>query len=225
MISAIVVAGGKGERMNSALPKQFLEILCKPILLWAVERIWACPKVTEMVVVVPEQHRLRAEEILSGREVKIVAGGLERQDSVYAGLRASSAKAELVLIHDGVRPFPSRHLIERVIAGAENFGAAIPGLPVKETIKEIEQKSGRVIGTVDRSRLYSIQTPQVFSRELIIEAHERAQNLGFYATDDAGLIEWMGGDVVMVSGEETNLKITTALDLRLAELIAKEMVG
>jgi len=211
--------------MNSALPKQFLEILCKPILLWAVERIWACPKVTEMVVVVPEKHRLRAEEIFSGREVKIVAGGLERQDSVYAGLRASSAKAELVLIHDGVRPFPSRQLIERVIAGAENFGAAIPGLPVKETIKEIEQKSGRVIGTVDRSRLYSIQTPQVFRRELIIEAHERAQNLGFYATDDAGLIEWMGGDVVMVSGEETNLKITTALDLRLAELIAKEMVG
>lgn len=211
--------------MNAALPKQFLEILGKPILLWAVEHVWSCPKVSEMVVVVPEQHRLRAEEIFSGKELKIVAGGLERQDSVYAGLMASSAQADFVLIHDGVRPFPSRELIERVIAGAENFGAAIPALPVKETIKEIEQKSGKIIGTVDRSRLYSIQTPQVFQRELILEAHQRAQNLSFYATDDAGLIEWMGGEVVMVPGEETNLKITTALDLKLAELIAKEMAG
>ena len=188
-----------------------------------MERIWACNRISEMIVVVPAEHQARASEILSGREARIVVGGAERQDSVYAGLLACSPSAELVLIHDGVRPFPTRGLIERVIAEAEKTGAAIPGLPIRETIKEIDPKQRRIIGTVDRSRLFSIQTPQVFRRELILDAHQRAQNLGFYTTDDAGLMEWAGGEVFMVPGEDTNLKITTPLDLKLAELIAQEL--
>jgi len=223
MICAIIVAGGKGERLLASVPKQFLEVRGKPILLRAVERVWACSRISEMIVVAPEAFLPQTRSMLSGKEVKIVAGGAERQDSVYSGLRACSESARLVLVHDGVRPFPSRELIERVIAGAEKSGAAVPGLPLRETIKEVDAKPGRILGTVDRSRLYAIQTPQAFERRLIVEAHQRGQNLGFYATDDAGLIEWAGGSVMMVPGEETNIKITTPMDLKLAELIAEEL--
>lgn len=224
MISAIVVAGGRGERLGGLVPKQFLELKGKPVLVWAVERIWACAQISEMIVVVPSQHRERAEKIFQGKEIKLVSGGTERQDSVYAGLLACSAQAELILIHDGVRPFPSKELILRVIEKARNTGAVVPGLPVKETLKEIEPSSNRVISTVDRSRIYTIQTPQAFYRELILSAHQRAQNLGFYTTDDAGLLEWMGNEVFLVEGEETNLKITTALDLKLAETLAEDLL-
>jgi len=222
MVSAVIVAGGRGERLNSELPKQFLEIAGKAILLRTVEAVWSCTRVSEMIVVVPEKHLDRAGTLLAGKEVKLVVGGAERQDSVYAGLQAVSAEVRLVLIHDGVRPFATREMIERVILAAEQSHAAIPGLQVKETIKEVEPKSGEVKSTVDRSRLFAIQTPQVFSRELIMEAHQRAQDLGFYATDDAGLVEWLGKPVTMVLGEETNIKITSWLDLKLAELIARE---
>jgi 2-C-methyl-D-erythritol 4-phosphate cytidylyltransferase len=223
MISAIIVAGGKGERLSSELPKQFLDLGGKPVLLRSIECIWSCTRISEMIVVVPEAFISKAREILAGKEVLIVAGGAERQDSVFAGLQACSIKAELIAIHDGVRPFAGKEMFERVIAAAEKYGAAIPGLPVKETIKEVESKTRKVIGTVDRTRLFAIQTPQVFKRSLIMEAHNRAQNLGFYATDDAGLVEWLGQEVVLVPGEEDNIKITTPFDFKLAENILQEM--
>ena len=223
MISAVIVAGGKGERLGANLPKQFLNLSGKPILRWAVEKISICPKITEIVVVVPGEYIKLARQIFPEPGIKLVSGGKERQDSVFAGLSACSQSAQLILIHDGVRPFPSKDLIERVIASAEKYGATVPGLAMKETIKEIEPKSSKVLGTVDRVRLYSIQTPQGFRREIIISAYQRAFNLGFYATDDAGIVEWNGGEVVVVSGEETNLKITTSLDFKLAEIIAEEI--
>jgi len=223
MISAIIVAGGKGERLSAELPKQFLDLGGKPVLLRSIECIWACTRISEMIVVVPEAFISKTQEILTGKEVLIVAGGAERQDSVFAGLQACSSKAELIAIHDGVRPFAGKEMIERVIAAAERYGAAIPGLPVKETIKEVESKTKKVIGTVDRTRLFTVQTPQVFKRSLIMEAHNRAQNLGFYATDDAGLVEWLGQEVVLVPGEETNIKITTPFDFKLAENVLQEM--
>jgi 2-C-methyl-D-erythritol 4-phosphate cytidylyltransferase len=223
MISAIVVAGGKGERLSAELPKQFLDLGGKPVLLRSVEAVWACTRVSEMIVVAPEAHMEKAREILAGKEARLVPGGAERQDSVFAGLRACSSKAELILIHDGVRPFASKEMIERVIEAAEKYGAAIPGLPVKETIKEVESKTRKVIGTVDRTRLFTVQTPQVFKRGLIVDAHNRGQDLGFYATDDAGLVEWQGQEVVLVPGEETNIKITTAFDYKLAQDLLLEM--
>jgi len=223
VISAIIVAGGKGERLGANLPKQFLNLSGKPILRWAVEKISVCPKITEIAVVVPEQYINLARQIFPEPEIKLVSGGNERQDSVFAGLFACSQSAQWILIHDGVRPFPSKNLIERVIESAEKYGGAVPGLAMKETIKEVEPKSSKALSTVDRARLYSIQTPQVFRRDLIISAYQRAVNLGFYATDDAGIVEWNGGEVVVVSGEETNLKITTSLDFKLAELIAEEI--
>lgn len=223
MISAIIVAGGRGERLNAKIPKQFLEVFGKPILLRAVESIWNCTRVSEMIVVVPEAHKGRAEEVLAGKEVKIVIGGAERQDSVWAGLQQISTQARLVMIHDGVRPFATKEMIERVISAAEENGAAIPCQTIKETIKEIDPKTGKVAGTVDRKTLCAVQTPQVFTRPLIMEAHQRAQDLGFYATDSAGLVEWLGRQVAIVEGEETNLKITTPLDLELAEIIARDL--
>lgn len=216
----MIVAGGRGERLGSETPKQFLDVSGKSVLARSVDAVWSCTKVNEIVVVVPESHKSAAARMLAGREVIIVSGGAERQDSVFAGLSAVSGQADLVLIHDGVRPFASRALIERVVAAAEKSGAAIPGLAIRETIKEADPKTGKVICTVDRKSLFTVQTPQVFSRELIMEAHQRAQALGFYATDDAGLVEWMGREVTMVEGEENNIKITTPLDLQLAEIIA-----
>ena len=223
MISAVITAGGRGERFGSPLPKQFIEVRGKPILLWAVERIWACPKISELVVVVPEEFMEKAREILSQKELKLVAGGNHRQDSVFSGLKATSPQAKLILIHDGVRPFPSRELIERVIEGVEKYGSAVPGIPLKETVKEVEKRSGRILATIDREQLFLIQTPQGFAREIILRAHQRAQNLGFYTTDDAGLVEWLGEEVFLVEGEETNIKITTPFDLKLAEEIAQEL--
>ena len=223
MISAVITAGGRGERFGSFIPKQFIEIKGKPILLWAVERIWSCPKISELVVVVPEEYLEKTKEMLKDREVKLTCGGNHRQDSVFAGLKTISPQAEMVLIHDGVRPFPSRELIERVIEGVEKYGSAVPGIPLKETVKEVEKRSGRILATIDREQLFLIQTPQGFAREIILRAHQRAQNLGFYTTDDAGLVEWLGEEVFLVEGEETNIKITTPFDLKLAEQIAQEL--
>jgi 2-C-methyl-D-erythritol 4-phosphate cytidylyltransferase len=200
-----------------------LEVYGKPIILRAVESVWSCTRVSEMIVVVPEAYKERAEQVLAGKEVKVVIGGAERQDSVWAGLQQISTQSRLVMIHDGVRPFASKQMIERVVEAAERSGAAIPCQAIKETIKEIDPKTGKVVCTVDRKTLCAVQTPQVFTRALIMESHQRAQDLGFYATDDAGLVEWLGREVAIVEGEETNLKITTPLDLKLAGIIARDL--
>ncbi len=110
-----------------------------------------------------------------------------------------------------------------MIEGVEKYGSAVPGIPLKETVKEVEKRSGRILATIDREQLFLIQTPQGFAREIILRAHQRAQNLGFYTTDDAGLVEWLGEEVFLVEGEETNIKITTPFDLKLAEQIAQEL--
>ncbi len=155
--------------------------------------------------------------------LSVVAGGEERRDSVAAGLAALPAACQLVLVHDAARPFASVALIDRIIAGARAGTAVVPGLPVADTIKELQPgTTERVARTVPRHGLRRIQTPQGFPRRILEEAHARAESDGPSATDDAGLVEQAGGTVHIVPGDPRNLKVTTADDLALAEFFSRQ---
>ena len=151
----------------------------------------------------------------------MVPGGRERQDSARAGVEALAAEEpELVLIHDGARPFFSEELLERLIEAAREHGAAVPALPVEETIR-LGDEEGFAAGELERERLYRVQTPQCFLYGLLREALATAHEQGRYFTDDAGAVAMLGHKIKLIPGEETNIKITTPLDLKLAELLLK----
>ena len=216
-ITAIVPAGGRGQRMGSEQPKQYLSLGGQPVLQHVLARLEASPLVTDIVLVLrPEDMDFcRRQVIEPGAFAKIravVPGGAERRESVYLGLQQT--EADIVLVHDAVRPFFSDELIARVVEATRAHGAALPGLQVVETIKEVED--GRVVGTPDRERLWRAQTPQGFDRRLLQRAHDEAGSAG-QATDDAMLVERLGHVVHLVQGESDNLKITTPSDLMWAE--------
>lgn len=220
---AIIVAAGQGLRMKRRRPKQFLPLAGRPILALTLSALSACSRVGRMVLVVPKADFAFCRETVlpavdSPMEPILVAGGARRQDSVFNGLRslAGCDPNEVVLIHDGVRPFVSPSLVEACIDGAQDDGACIPILPVTDTVKQMDG-DGRVIRTLDRSRLRLAQTPQAFRFELIFHAHERARCDGFDATDDASLVERLGRPVRGVAGCRANVKITTPEDLAFAE--------
>ena len=216
-ITAIVPAAGRGQRMGADRPKQYLPLGGRPVLWHVLARLEASPLVTDIVLVVRREdmdycrHQLSA----SGDFAKIVAlvsGGAERSESVYRGLQETHA--DMVLVHDAVRPFISEELLERVVAATREHGAALPALPVVETIKEVADD--RVVGTPDRERLRQAQTPQGFNRELLLRAYHAA-GTDSVATDDAALVERLGHAVCVVPGEADNRKLTTPEDLAWAE--------
>lgn len=203
---AIIAAAGSGTRMGVDIPKQFLRIDGKPILQKCYEKVSSCKLVDEILVVTNEDYIETTEKLLPG--VKIVPGGKERQDSIAKGLNAlEGAKDEdIVLIHDGARPFVSKEIIERVVVSAAQDQAAIPGVMPKDTIRRGEM-------TLDRSELFAVQTPQGFSHKIIKKAYAKAFEDGFYGTDDAGLVERLGVKVMTVEGSYENIKITTKEDM------------
>lgn len=216
-IFAIIGAAGSGKRMAAPLPKQFHKIGGKTILEQTVETFERCPFVDQIILVTAGEYedfcrQLFVSGIESGR-IHLVHGGKERQDSIYNAVKyldensGSRAEDGIVLIHDGVRPFASPQLIERMAEAAMEHGAAIPGVPPKDTIRDVQD------GTLDRSRLVCVQTPQAFSFDVIKKAFEAAERDGFYGTDDAGLVERIGQKVTIADGENTNIKITTPEDL------------
>jgi 2-C-methyl-D-erythritol 4-phosphate cytidylyltransferase len=215
-VTAIIVAAGKGKRFGSS--KQFALLRGKPILDWSIENLSAHPEVDEIILVLPDETR-KEEFFRRHRKVRaVVRGGLRRQDSVWQGFeKVDSREVELVLIHDGVRPLLSQEIITRVIGKARTSGAAIPAIPVEETIKEVVR--GEVLGTLDRERLYRVQTPQGFSYSLLEKALRRAREEGYYGTDEAGLVERIGHRVAVVEGDPRNIKVTTPADLRIAEAL------
>ena len=164
---------------------------------------------------------LRADALLGQRSWVLQRGGATRQQSVKAGLEKIGGDVDIVLIHDGARPFVSPTLIDRCVESAVQTGAAVVGLPARDTIKFVSDDH-RVLSTPDRKALWEIQTPQAFRREVIVEAHERAARAGFEATDDAMLVEAAGKPVSVIEGEKTNLKITAPDDLWLAEAMIRE---
>jgi len=223
-VIAVIPAAGLGARLGSAKAKQFLDLCGKPMLAVTLERFQKCDLVDRIVVVVPESDveycRYEIVERYSlSKIVKVIVGGQMRQDSVRKGIEAIENSCRWILIHDGVRPLVTEGLIAKVINAAKEFRAVITGLPVKDTVKEVDER-GRVAKSLDRRHVWAIQTPQIFRCEDIHLAHQEALKHGWVgATDDAHLVEKLGIPIEVIEGEETNIKVTTPKDLEFARLL------
>jgi 2-C-methyl-D-erythritol 4-phosphate cytidylyltransferase len=217
-VCALVPAGGTGTRLGHRVPKQFLRVAGVSILVTTVRRLLQHRSVSAVVVAAPAEYVVRTRRLLGpgGRRatMTVVPGGPTRQESVWRALQAASATAEIVVVHDAVRPFITRALLESVMMAAAEAGAAICALPLTETVKRV--RDGFVDDTVDRTGLWSVQTPQAFRAGLLREAHDKARRDGIVATDDAMLVERLGHRVRVVPGLAANVKITTLDDLRRA---------
>jgi 2-C-methyl-D-erythritol 4-phosphate cytidylyltransferase len=224
-IAAILPAAGLGTRMGAETPKQFLELDGTPIIIHSVRRIASCPLVTDILVatradvVASLEERLKSEKF--SQTVRVVRGGNSRQDSVAAALNEVTDDTEIVLVHDGVRPFVTTVQIARVIEEARRCKAAILGIPAMDTVKEVKRASlpedvALIIGTIPRERVVLAQTPQAFATKLLKDAFASAQADGVNASDEAGVVERFGHDVHVVLGSERNMKITKPADMELA---------
>jgi len=227
---AIITAGGRGERLPGDCKKQFMRLAGVPLFLWPVARFLRHPQVGRVVLVLPKDdyglgRELLEDELLSldsgfADRLWFTFGGGTRQQSVFNGLQMCPPDAALVLIHDGVRPFVQDDDITRLMAAAEQTGAAIPVHEVKHTVKEV--RGNRVTRTLDRTNLVEVFTPQVFRYADILACHERARADGLDLTDDAGLCERYGYPVAAVRVSSDNIKITDPVDLLLAEQMVRQ---
>jgi len=224
-VCAIIPAGGQGTRMGGTVPKQFQALRGKPILHYTLKTLQESELIDSLVLVVPqnELENARADWLERPPVVKqVVVGGEKRQDSVFNGYQALPADTDIVLVHDGVRPFLSKEMIRVTIEAAEKWGAAITAIPVNDTLKKVDG-SGKVERTVEREGLWRVQTPQAFRYDLLGQAFRKAQADSFYGTDEASLIEYLGQEVRVVDGSEWNLKITRPEDLVLGESIVAKL--
>lgn len=219
--SAIIVAAGSGQRLGSTIAKAFVPLGGESILFYSMRSLAAVPEVTELVVTLPEgdDYRAAAREIAKrsamSKPMKLVRGGNERQDSVRIGLALTSAESEVVAVHDAARPFATADLFRLCIEAAALAGGAIAAIAVADTLKQVA--GGVIVATRGRAGLYQAQTPQAFRRDLLFRAHEMAAANRIAATDDADLVERIGGKVAIVEGSARNIKITTKSDLEVAE--------
>jgi 2-C-methyl-D-erythritol 4-phosphate cytidylyltransferase len=223
-VGVIVVAAGRGTRFGGDPPKQYLPLDGVPILLRAIRPFASHPDVAQVVVVLPPADANSPPSFLAelqGETLAIEAGGRERSDSVGAGLRALRDGCEIVLVHDGARPFVDREVIDAVIAHARAGHGAVAAVPVNDTIKEAAGADPTLVGrTVPRAGLWRAQTPQGFPRRLLERAYAQAGAGASGATDDASLVEECGGTVRLVPDSPRNMKITTRDDLAVAEALA-----
>ena len=222
---AIIVSAGKGQRFMEGKKKQFYLLSGKPILAHTLDQFETCPLVRSTLLVVSEEDMdYTLKEIVEKYKYRkisqIVPGGKRRQDSVKNGMDALAKAVDIVMIHDGVRPFVTRAMIEDSIHSAERFGAVVVAMPVKDTIK-MSNPDGTVLKTLDRESLWQAQTPQTFQAKVIREAYTKAAEDDFVGTDDASLVERLGVKVHILPGSYTNIKITTPEDLILAHLFLK----
>lgn len=222
-VHALIPAAGTGRRMGADGNKQYLELGDRPILAHTLARLAALECIDALHVIVPDAERLFCRDQVIARcglvKVRsIIAGGAERQDSVRNGLVAcGAADDDLILIHDGVRPFFPAAQIVPLLAAAAADGAALLAIPAQDTIKEVAD--GHVVRTLERHRLWQVQTPQAFRCSVLREAHRRALDAGYAGTDDAALVEWCGWPVAVIPGSSFNLKLTTPDDLALAQAL------
>ncbi len=211
-VEIIVPAAGKGKRFGGDTSKQFLPLAGIPIIVRTVSNLIASPLINGGVIVFSEEDIRFAEKMflqIQGfqEKFKIITGGNKRQDSVYNGLQALPDNTDIVLVHDGVRPFLNNEIIERCVSGAKEFRACIAAVPVTDTIKKVV--NGKIIATLDREELWHAQTPQAFKYSVLKKVHEKATQMKHYTSDEASLFEWAGNDVFIVEGHERNIKITT----------------
>lgn len=221
---AILAAAGTGNRMESKLPKQFMDLAGKPIAAYSLFLFEHCRMIDEVVLVVSEDYLVYASQELvdkfSFKKVnKITTGGETRQESVLAGLTACPSSPDIVAIHDAARPLLSMNLLEEVIAKAEQSGAAIPAVPARDSVKLTDGDG--VVKTLKRDTVWLAQTPQAFRFDDIFSAHKRADASLYEATDDSELYEQYCGRVTIVMGSYQNIKITTPADL----ILAREIIG
>ncbi len=219
-VAGLVLAAGSGERLGHRVPKAFVPIGGKPLLLYSLETLSAVREIACVVPVVAERDLARYRALgaaLAGipKLAEPVAGGAQRQDSVRAGLAALTADVSWVAVHDAARPWVRPEAVARVVAAARRDGAAILATPSPDTIKRVRE--GRVIETPERAECWAAQTPQVFRVDLLREALAKASAEGRVATDDAQLIEWLGVPVTVVAGNPDNRKLTYPEDLTAAE--------
>ncbi len=226
-VSVIVPAAGSGRRMKSKTNKQFILLDNKPMLAHTLEVFNDCKYVDEIIVVMKQKDILFCSEHIIKKyklnKVKhIVPGGKERQFSVYNGLKAIDRRCNIVLIHDGARPFVDEECIVDGIEGAIQYGACVLGVPVKDTIKVVDDDD-IITHTPERKTLWAAHTPQCFSYDLIIKAYEQAIKDGFIGTDDSSLVERIGRCVKMIRGSYDNIKLTTSKDLIFDQVIRENL--
>jgi len=228
-VTAVVPAAGSGTRMGGSTKKQFLTIGGTPILAHTLMRLAESPEVTEIIPVLPPDE---LEALLDScvecsgvsKVKRVVPGGKTRQESVYNGLKALGPDVEYVMVHDGVRPFVPLELIEALLHALPGHDGAILAVPSKDTVKEVNHDC-MVCRTLDRKMVYLVQTPQVFRRDVILDAYRRAFADGFHGTDESSLVERIGGKIKVVMGSYANIKITTPEDMALADAIYNKEKG
>ena len=219
---AVIVAAGTASRMGG-IDKVMAQLGGEPMILRTVRTFCECDAIKEVVVVTRPDLILPISDLCSGMEkvIAVVAGGASRQESVNLGLNALSKKVKLAAIQDGARPLVTWQLIDRVVRAANTYSAAAPAIPVKDTIKVVQ--GGIVKETPDRKTLQAVQTPQVFDFDLLRGALKKAKEDEAEVTDDCSAVERLGMSVKIVEGDERNLKVTTPMDLKIAEMLLEEM--
>jgi len=225
-VSAVIVAAGKGIRMGHTVNKVYLTIAGKPVLYYSLKAFDEIDWIKEIVVVVSKEEMEYCQEnvvkkYFFKKPIKLVEGGSERQYSVYNGITNTKEDCEIIAIHDGARPLVEKETVIKALKEAYLHKAVALGVPVKDTIKVVDGKNF-ILNTPDRKYLWAIQTPQVFERNLIIKAHQKALEDGFLGTDDTVLVERLGYKVKVVEGDYRNIKITTPEDLIVAEAFLKK---
>lgn len=226
-ITAIVPAAGLGKRFSPGTNKSFFLLHDKPLIVWSLEVFEMLDEIREVIPVLKESDMGPGVEIFEkynlSKVKKIAPGGKERQDSVYNGLRLLKGKADIVLIHDGARPLIDPEVVRMALHNISGFDGVIAGVPVKDTIKEIQDNI--VKRTLRREAIWAVQTPQLFLYDPIMEAYQKAMEENFYSTDDSALLEKNGGKVKIVMGSYSNIKITTPEDIPVAEFFLKERIN
>jgi 2-C-methyl-D-erythritol 4-phosphate cytidylyltransferase len=225
---AIIVAAGRGARLGGKVAKSMRLLGGKPLFAHPVDRFLQVAEIQSIILVVASEDIEVARRWIPqhqfSKPISVVPGGKERGDSVQEGLKVVAPDTQWILIHDGARPFVTSELIQRVLSAAYATGAAIPVIPITDTVKEI--LGSEVVRTVPRSRLAGVQTPQAFARNRLLEAYQRAREDGFAATDDAEIVQhFTPGPIIVVQGDEDNFKITTHKDWCRAEDYCKRILS
>jgi len=218
-IQAIIPSAGLGERLGACCGKPFVELKNKPLIVHTLEVFERCSLIDKVILVGNPDRLSDLEKLVSEYELSkvraVVAGGAARKDSVNHAIQAVDEDTDIVVIHDGARPFVTAQLIERLLDACDQQTSVVAAVPVKPTIKRVDSQTQEVIETLKRSELWDIQTPQVFARDVIVRAYQQGADLD--VTDDASLVEHLGFKVKVVEGDQQNIKITTPQDLVLAE--------
>lgn len=218
-VSAVIVAAGQSRRFGSL--KQFAPLKGKSVLAWSVRAFDEHPRVSEIILVLADEKQGRKFKNAFPKISTVAKGGVRRQDSVFEGFRRiDPRRADIVLVHDGARPLVTEDLIQRIIEKTEARGAAVPVIPLDDTVKETA--GGEILRTLDRAALVRVQTPQGFSYNLLKRALEKAKRDGAFGTDEAALVERLGAKVFTVPGDPKNIKITTPWDFKMAEALLED---